>query len=139
MKRTLLLLALTLIAACAPQEHDVGEAGPQAGAAAVDVGVNEEALLALPCDPGRARLKWWLGTNYGCTGWNSIEVGTCHAWGKTFLADVSHIGTGNSGDFVVQRRFHLPPESQSGYHNWLKAKCTCTTSPAPQCVVTNNP
>lgn len=82
------LLLTLVIAACAPAEHDqTPEAGPQAGAASVDVGVNDEALLVCNdtaiCSSLKSAVRAEL--NYRCGGGWSIPSGGCtaSAWTAT--------------------------------------------------------
>lgn len=82
------LLLTMLLAACAPVDQPIGEeAGPQAGAASVDVGLNTEALVpctdANICSALRSAVKSEL--NYRCGGGWSTPSGGCtaSAWTAT--------------------------------------------------------
>lgn len=95
----LFLLLTVLIAACAPAEHDLTprEAGPQAGAVALDaesldVGVNEEELSGAAAACTEAQYCSGLKTivkaqlNFSCGGgWSGLQ-GACTAPGWTATA-----------------------------------------------------
>jgi hypothetical protein len=96
MKRTLLVLALTLIAACAPQEHDLGtEAGPQAGA----VALKTEALLpSCSEDSFKSALRSQINSSSGVT-WTWSGSATSSPWA----------GTGSGGRTIAAYRTVIDP------------------------------
>lgn len=121
------LLLTMLLAACAPQEHDLGsEAGPQAGSAALDVGVNEEPLLAT-CSAASycSKQKAFVNQVTGVTWTWSGACTTNNTWYGT--APGGRTGSAQAWQYISQRQFAL---SQA----WTAiVSCDCNSTNNPTC------
>lgn len=126
MRIATLLLTLVL-AACAPQDHSLGEeAGPQAGAAAVDVGVNAEPLLATCTNASYcSKQKAFVNSASGTTWTWSGACAPNNTWYGT--APGGRTGTGWATNSIAARQFALSQQ-------WTAIVfCDCNSTNNPTC------